>query len=190
MSIRLIKPIFIVLPLLLLTGCIAAFMAGASAGGLIVSDQRNLQERTDDSYITRRLDLNIVQDPEFKSCHIEPSAFNGIVLLVGEAPIASLKVSAEKIAQATPHVRKVYDELTVQPPVSFKQESKDTWITSAVKSAMLIKPKLRSGSIKVITENSTVFLMGLVTKEQANLAVDVARRVDGVKRVVKVFEYL
>lgn len=176
--------------MMLLSGCFAAFMAGASAGGLIVSDQRDFKTREDDSYIQHRLDINIVQDPQFKDSHIEPSAFSHVVLLVGETPIASLKVTAEKIAQSTPSVTKVYNEITIQPPVSFSQKSKDTWLTSAVKSALLVKPGLRSGSIKVITENNTVYLMGLVSKQQAELAVDAARRVDGVKNVVKVFEYL
>lgn len=176
--------------LFLLSGCFAAFFAaGASAGGLVVSDQRDWQTRRDDSYIDDRLDINIVKDPQFKNSHIEPVSFARVVLLVGETPDPALKASAEKIAQSTPYVTKVYNELAVQKPVSFSQKSKDTWITSAVKSSLLVKSGLRSGSIKVITENNVVYLMGLVTRKQADLAVEGARRVDGVQRVVKVFEY-
>lgn len=183
-------PVCLILLLGLLSSCVAAFVAGASAGGLIVSDQRDWTARKNDSYIEHRLDLNIVQDPQFKTSHMDVSSFNGVVLLVGETPVASLKVQAEKIAQSTPDVTKVYNEISVQAPVSFSQTSKDVWITSEVKSVLLVKPGLRSGSIKVLTENSVVYLMGLVTKQQADLAVDAARRVDGVQRVVKVFEYL
>ena len=182
--------IIAILSALVLTGCVAAFVAGASAGGLIVSDQRNFAAREDDSYIRHRLELNIIQDPQFKESHIELSSFNREVLLVGETPDASLKIMAEKIAQSTPDVTKVYNEITIQQPISFGQRSQDVWITSAVKSVLLVKPGLRSGSIKVITENNTVFLMGLVTEAQAKLAVEATRRVDGVQRVVKVFEYL
>lgn len=176
--------------ILLSSGCFAAFVAGASAGGLVVSDQRDFQTRSDDSYINHRLDLNIIQDPQFKDSHIEVSSFGRVVLLVGETPVASLKVTAEKIAQSTPGVKKVYNEITIENPESFSQKSKDTWITSSVKSALLVKSGLRSGSIKVITENGVVYLMGVVSKQQADLAVDAARRVDGVKSVVKVFDYL
>lgn len=180
-----------ILVVTLLSGCVAAaFMAGTSAGGLVVSDQRDWKTRSEDSYIEHRLDLNIVQDPQFKNSHIDLSSFDCVVLLVGQTPIASLKVTAEKIAQSTPNVKKVYNEITIGPPISFGQKSQDVWITSAVKSALLVKSGLRSGSVKVLTENSTVYLMGLVTQEQANLAVDAARRVDGVRNVVKVFEYL
>jgi osmotically-inducible protein OsmY len=183
--------ISIVLSSFLLSGCILGFFAvGASAGGLIVSDQRDMSTRSEDRYIQHRLDVNIVQDPQFKESHIEPSSFDRVVLLVGETPVASLKVTAEKIAQSTPNVTKVYNEITIREPVSFSQKSKDTWITSEVKSVLLVKPGLRSGSVKVITEDSVVYLMGLVTKTQADLAVDAARRVSGVKSVVKVFEYL
>lgn len=178
-------------PITLLSGCVAAaFVAGTSAGGLIVSDQRDWKTRSEDSYIEHRLDLNIIQDPQFKTSNLDLSTFDCVVLLVGQTPVASLKVQAEKIAQSTPNVKKVYNEITVGPSISFGQKSEDVWITSAVKSALLVKPGLRSGSIKVLTENSTVYLMGLVTKEQADLAVDAARRVDGVRNVVKVFEYL
>ncbi len=181
----------IFLPVLLLSGCVAAaFMAGTSAGGLVVSDQRDWKTRSEDSYIEHRLDLNIIQDPEFKTSNLDLSSFDCVVLLVGQTPSATLKVSAEKIAQSTPNVKKVYNEITVGPSISFGQKSEDVWLTSAVKSALLVKSGLRSGSIKVLTENSTVYLMGLVTKEQADLAVDAARRVSGVRSVVKVFEYL
>jgi osmotically-inducible protein OsmY len=186
------KPALIItfLSTTLLSGCIAAFFAGASAGGLVVSDQRDWSTRSDDSYIQHRLDLNIVQDPQFKDSNISVSSFGLVVLLIGETPVASLKVTAEKIAQSTPHVKQVYNEITVGKPISFKQKSKDTWITSEVKSALLVKSGLRSGSIKVITEDNVVYLMGVVSQQQAALAVDAARRVDGVKRVVKVFVYL
>jgi len=180
----------IVLSFILLSGCVAAFMAGAAAGGLVVSDQRDAQTISDDSFIRHRIEVRVVKDPAFKNSHIIISSFNRIVLLAGETPAASLKVTAEKIAQSTPDVKRVYNEITIEPPVSLAVQSKDTWITSAVKTEMLAKPGLHSGSIKVITENGTVFLMGLVSRSQAEMAVDVARRVDGVRRVVKVFEYL
>ncbi len=185
------KKLIIMLPLIFLSGCVAAaFVAGTSAGGLIVSDQRDWKTRSEDSYIEHRLDLNIIQDPQFKGSNLDLSSFDCVVLLVGQTQVASLKVLAEKIAQSTPNVKKVYNEITIGPNISFGQKSEDVYLTSAVKSALLVKSGLRSGSIKVLTENSVVYLMGLVSKDQAALAVDAARRVNGVHSVVKVFEYL
>ena len=179
-----------ILIFMMLSGCVAAFFAGASAGGIIISDRRDWKTRQEDSYINHRLDINIVQDPQFKGSHIDPISFSRVVLLVGETPIASLKVTAEKIAKSTPNVTKVYNEIAIQEPVSFSQKSEDTWITSEVKSVLLVKSGLRSGSIKVITENNVVYLMGVLTREQAEMAVESTRRIDGVKQVVKVFEYV
>ena len=113
-----------------------------------------------------------------------------MVLLVGQTPSASLRVVAEKIAHTTPNVRRVYDEIIVAGPSTFTERSKDTWITGEVRSRMLTKKGLESGSIRIVTEHGIVYLMGIATHEQANLAVAVARQVNGVRKVVKVFQYI
>jgi osmotically-inducible protein OsmY len=87
-------------------------------------------------------------------------------------------------------VHRVYDELTVAAPIPLSQSTKDSLITGQIRSAMLTKKGLESGSIRIVTENGAVFLMGVVTPEQASLAVDVARRVKGVIKVVKIFQYI
>lgn len=174
----------------LLTGCVAAFLAGAAAGGIVVSDQRDVATIKDDSFIYHRILSRIVKDPVFSESHIVISSFNRVVLLVGQTPVASLKVTAEKIAGGTPNVTRVYNEITIAPPATMKERSYDTWITTTVKAHMLAEKGLRSGSIKVVTEARTVFLMGVLTKSQADLAVEVARQVEGVERVVKVFQYI
>ncbi|CZR29798.1 outer membrane lipoprotein [Legionella pneumophila] len=113
-----------------------------------------------------------------------------MVLLVGQTPAASLRVLAERIAQNAPGVKRVYDEITVDNPIPLTQRTKDSWITSQVRSNMLTKKGLESGSIRIVTENGVVYLMGIVSDEQALLAVDVARRVAGVRKVVKIFQYI
>jgi osmotically-inducible protein OsmY len=132
----------------------------------------------------------IVKDPRFHASRILISSFNGIVLLVGQTPTASLRVVAEKEALATPHVRRVYNEVTVDYPLSISKRSKDSLITAEVRSKMLTQKGLESGSMRIVTENGVVYLMGIATHEQANLAVNVARKINGVNRVVKVFQYV
>ena len=95
-----------------------------------------------------------------------------------------------KIAQKTPNVRRVYDEVAVSMPISISQQSKDMIITGEVRSKILTKKGLESGSIRIVTENGVVYLMGIVTAAQGNLAVEVARQVSGVQKVVKVFQYI
>ncbi|KTC84989.1 BON domain-containing protein [Legionella brunensis] len=184
-----IRAIIFLLISALLTGCVAAVVAGAAAG-LVVYDRRSFTMIESDTRIFHLIHKAIVTDPGFQDSRILVSSFNQVVLLVGQTPTASLRVMAEKIAQNTPNVRRVYDEVTVDFPIPLSQRTKDTWITSQVRSLMLTKKGLESGSIRIVTENGVVYLMGIVTHEQANLAVSVARQVNGVQKVVKVFQYI
>lgn len=173
----------------LLTGCVAAVVAGAAAS-LVVYDRRSVVTIESDARIFHKIHTAIVKDPRFRDSRINVTSFNRVVLLVGQTPAASLRVLAEKIAQNTPNVRRVYDEVTVDYPLPLAERTKDTWITSQVRSLMLTRKGLESGSIRIVTENGVVYLIGIVTHEQANLAVDVARQVNEVRKVVKVFQYI
>ena len=84
---------------------------------------------------------------------------------------------------------RVYNEITVGPATTRWQRTKDAWITTKVKSELLAKPGLHSTEIKVVTENGVVYMMGKLSHRQADMATDVERKVDGVRTVVKVFEY-
>ncbi|MFC3908210.1 BON domain-containing protein [Legionella dresdenensis] len=173
----------------LLTGCVAAVVAGAAAG-MIVYDRRSLVVLESDARIFHVVHTKIVTDPRFRDSRIIVISFNEVVLLLGQTPAASLRVLAEKIAQSTPNVRRVYDEITIGHPVPISRRTTDSWITGQVRSYMLGQKGLESGSIRVVTENGVVYLMGIATHEQANLAVSVARQINGVRKVVKVFQYI
>ena len=176
-----------ILAFALLTSCIA-IVAAAGAAGLIVYDRRSVFTMESDARIFHVIQKAIIPSPEFHDSRIVIVSFNQVVLLAGQTPVASLRVVAERIAQQTPNVRHVYDEITVNSPISWSQQSKDTLITGEVRSHILTKKGLESGSIRIVTENGVVYLMGIVTVEQANSAVDVARQIKGVQKVVKVFQ--
>jgi len=181
------KLIFLLLSALL-TSCVAAVVVGSA--GLAVYDRRTVMSLEQDARIFHVVHTEIVRDPQFHGSRILVSSFNQVVLLVGQTPIASLRVVAEKIAKSAPNVRRVYNEITVDSPLPLQQQGRDTWITSQVRSKMLAEKGLGSGSIHVITENAVVYLMGIVTPDQADIAVNVARHVNGVDKVVKVFQYI
>lgn len=174
---------------LFLTGCVAVAAVGAAAG-MVVYDKRSVATIERDARIFYQTRKNIVQNREFESSRINVTSFNQVVLLTGEVPSASLKVKAEKIARQIPDVRRVYNELTVDEPISYSRRAKDNLINAEVRSKMLAKEGLQSGTIRVVTEDAVVYLMGIVTPEQANIAVDVARRIEGVDKVVKVFLFV
>jgi osmotically-inducible protein OsmY len=176
--------------LLPLSGCVAAaFLVGATAGGVILSDKRSTSTMVDDSKITATANDRLNQALK-DHIYIEIATFNNVVLMVGDATTTQYRDQAYKIVSGIPGVKKVYNQVSIGKPYSFNQNTEDNWITTKVKSAMLAQSGLRSAQIKVVSSNNTVYLMGLVTHDQGDLAANVAREISGVKAVYKVLEYL
>lgn len=174
----------------LLSGCFVPFVAGAAIGGAIVYDRRDFQTMVDDQEIFQQANNKLKADTEINNdAHIVVTSFNRSVLIVGQAPTEALRTKAQQLVASVPNIKRIYNEVTISGPTSPAVRSSDAWITTKVKSQMLVEPRLRSGQIKVITENSVVYLMGIVQRSQADIAVDIARQVSGVQRVVKIFEY-
>ena len=122
--------------------------------------------------------------------HIDVVSVNNTVLLTGQAPTASLKEKVSKEIAKIAKVVKVHNEIRIAAPISFIASRKDEYLTTKIKSSMLFTSEFSSSKVKVVTENGEVFLMGLVTEEEASTAVDIARNVSGVTKVIKVFEYI
>jgi osmotically-inducible protein OsmY len=185
------KICMIILLTCLLTACIpVAFIAGAGAGGAMLSDKRPVDTLLKDRDIANTALKNLANDPDLnKHARITVAAFNLNVLMVGQAPTEELRDRAYQIVNAVPGIKRIYNEVTIQPPISKITQANDSWITTKVKTAMVAEKGLNSNQFKVITENSVVYLMGIVTKKQADIATDIARNAEGVKRVVRLFEY-
>jgi len=174
-----------------LQGCI--FIAGAAAGAAavtIVYDHRKLEKIMLDERTTKIATDKIRANEELsKNSHIEVNSFNQIVLLTGQAMTADLRAEAEAAVRTVPDVKKIYNQILIKGPASSFTQASDTWITAKIKTQMLATKGLKSSTIKVITENGTVYLMGLVNRPQAEMAVSIARQVSGVQRVIKIFQY-
>jgi osmotically-inducible protein OsmY len=186
---RLIKLIASLTLASLMTSCVGVMVVGA-AGSMIVYDRRSMTMIERDARIFYVISRAISNHRGFRHSHVTVTSYNQIVLLAGEVTSAELKKDAEKIAQSTPNVRRVYNELTVAESLPVTQRSKDTLLTGTIRTKMIAEKGLESGSIHIIVENGNVYLMGVVTREQADLAVNVARHVDGVIKVVKIFQYI
>ncbi len=171
----------------LLSSCVAV-VVGAAAG-LVVYDRRSVGTLESDARIFHMVHTRIANDQTFRDSRIIVISFNKVVLLIGQTPQAELRDDAFRIARNTPDVRRVYNEINIDNPLTLSDRAQDSLITSQVRTAMLSKKGLESGSIRVVTEGGVVYLMGIVTHEQANLAVDVARQISSVEKVVKVFQY-
>lgn len=176
----------------LLQGCVAAAVVGGGAlATKVAMDPRTTGTQIDDQTLELRVADALRKDKQLnEQAHISAVVYNGRALLVGEAPSADLKEVAVNLARGVKDIADVYDEIQIGEKVSFMQASKDTWITTEVKSKLFVNGNVKATDVKVVTENGIVYLIGKVTQSQAAAAVDVARQVNGVRKVVKVFTYL
>ncbi len=185
----------LLLPLLLVTlfaqGCAAPLVVGAAAGGAsVANDRRSATQMLTDQDIEMRAAEAFARDAQLASAaHINTTSFNGFVLLSGEVPDEAAHNRAVSLVQGLEGVRRIHDALVNGPASSTDARSSDTWITSNVKGRLIATKTVPGSHIKVITESGVVYLMGLVSREEGKLAAAVARRIRGVTKVVKLFEY-
>jgi len=173
----------------LLQGCGAVLVgAGAAAAYVAAEDRRTASTQIDDEGIELRASNRVDQRFGFK-VHVNVTSFNRSVLLTGEAPDARARDEVEKLVAEVPGVRAVANELAVGPVSSMGARTGDSLVTSNVRALFLGAKNFSSLHVKVVTEAGVVYLMGLVTEAEGAAAAEVARTGDGVKRVVKVFEY-
>lgn len=172
-------------------GCAPLVVAGAGAGSVAASDRRSVGAFVDDAAIELRAKaLATADDTLRQDAHINVTSVNGIVLLSGEARTAELRDRVLADVRAIPSIRRVVNEVRVAAPSSAGARSRDTWITTKIKSKLMVTRDLNAGRVKVVTEDRSVYLLGLVTPAEGEVATEAARRVNGVARVVKLFEFL
>jgi osmotically-inducible protein OsmY len=179
--------LFSALPLL--HGCAAVVVGGATAGALSILDRRTTGVQADDE--TTEWKAEKVIPAEFKEqSHVNFTSYNRRVLISGEVPNEEAKnVIGEKTLTIN-GVRGTYNELVVGPSSSFVQRSKDSVITSRVKARLVDSRQISANHIKVVTEAGTCFLLGLVTENEAKVAVSITRTTADVRKVVNLMEVL
>lgn len=145
----------------------------------------------DDQSIETTVGVNIRKaDPNLDLAHLTVTSYNGIVLLTGQVINAELRTLAAKTASMVKNVRQVRNELEIGANSSFTARSSDTLLTTKVKSKLLGRNDIKDSRVKVVTENGIVFLMGLVTHAEGDVASQVAQETSGVQKVVRLFEYV
>jgi osmotically-inducible protein OsmY len=176
-----------------LQGCVPLIVGGGAAGVSMIHDRRTAGAAMEDQNIELKAVRLEYDDPEIKDrTSVSATSYNMLVLLTGQAETEELRDRyVDKIKQI-PHVKKVVDEIQIGPTSSLAQNSSDSYITSKVKVKMfdIEIPDFDPTRVKIITEMGTVYLMGLLTHQEADAVVEKARYVEGVTRVVKVFEYV
>ena len=173
-----------------LPGCAGILIGGAATTASVATDARTAGTMLDDETIELKAAKYLTDNKElFDQTHVNFTSYNNIVLVTGEAPTQALRDQVIKMVQGIQKVRKVYDEITLSAPSSMVSRSSDTLITGKVKTQLFSIKDFPASKIKVVTEKGVVYLLGLVSQKDADTATDVARKVGGVQRVVKLFEY-
>jgi osmotically-inducible protein OsmY len=160
----------------------------AASGVLVAEDRRTVGTMTEDQGIELRAASRL--DDKLRTSHINVTSYNRLALLTGEVPNAASREDAERIARGVENVRGIFNELQVSGNSSLTVRSNDSYITSKVKARFVDAQKFSAVHVKVVTENSIVYLMGLVRRAEADAATEVARTTGGVQKVVRLFEYL
>ena len=178
------------LAVFLLEGCVEAVVVGGAATGAFVADDRRQAEVVAGDERVGLTALSRVGDRFGDKVHLNVTSYNYNVLLTGEVPDAQTKAEIEKIAMQIPKVKGVVNDLQVAGPSSLSARGNDTYLTGRVKAAFVTGNKFHANRVKVVTESAVVYLLGLVTHQEADDATAIARSTSGVKKVVRVFEYL
>jgi osmotically-inducible protein OsmY len=155
------------------------------------ANTRTMGAKLNDEEIETASKVNIKKaDPQLEHAHVSIDSFNGIVLLTGQVPSEELRnLVADTVYKLNP-VREIHNELVVSDPTNFVARSKDAWISTKIKAQLLADGDIESRRIHFVTENQVVFLMGIVTRAEADRIVDKVSHTADVQKVVKVFEYM
>ncbi|MBV1870162.1 MAG: BON domain-containing protein [Gammaproteobacteria bacterium] len=188
---QLLTAIFVCVSLLL-SGCTQLLVV---AHGNRIADQ-NHGKRTfgaliEDHNIKRKSLINIKNlAPELKASHIKITSYNGTVLIAGQTDSKKSKLKAKDIVQKIRHVNRVYNAMEIAGPSSLLVRLNDSWITFKVKLALTSGKNTPSNRIKIVTENSTIYLMGLLNRKEESAIIEKIRGIRGVQKIIKLTEYI
>jgi osmotically-inducible protein OsmY len=172
-----------------LQGCFPMVAVGVGAGTLMVADRRTAGNYVEDENIEWKARQRVGERAGDRA-NVSVTSFNRNVLLTGEAPDAATRDEITRIVGNVPSVRAVTNEMQVGSPASLSSQGNDSYVTSKVKARFVEAGRFSPNYVKVITEAGTVYLLGLVTRAEADAATDIARTTEGVQKVVRVFEYI
>jgi osmotically-inducible protein OsmY len=177
------------LALPLLQGCVElAIIGGAGMAVATAEDRRTTATQMEDRGIQLRA-ANRIDDRYGDRVHVNVTVFNRHLLLTGEVGDEKTRADIEAIARSVPNVAGVVNDVQIAGVSSTTSRSNDALITSAVKTRLTDTDKVNMFHVKVVTEAAVVYLLGVVTQQEADAAVEIARTTSGVRKVVKVFEY-
>ena len=188
---KIIKVLLIIQIFTLLQGCAAVAVVGGAGAISSATDRRTLGTQIDDNTIEIKAKLRLAEQKELeKHCRVIVKSVNGQLLVIGQTATDFLRQKAIQSLQGLDGVKAIHNQLKVSSTTAVTTRTMDSWLTTRVKLKLLTEKSLKGDNISVITENAEVYLMGLVTPTEADKAVEIARNIPGVAKVIKVFEFI
>lgn len=177
--------------LLISSGCATVIDATTDEPVNLNKGKRTIGAMVDDQQLETIATVNLKKaGDDIKHSNINVVAFNGIILLTGQVPRNELRLLAGDTVKQIHKVRQVFNEIQVQGKTSLLSRTNDTWLTTKVKSNLLANKDIDSGRIKIVTEDGTVYMLGLLSRVEADRAAQAISRIGGVQKVVKAVEYI
>ena len=174
----------------MLSGCVGVVLGGAAGGASVINDPRTAGSQVEDESIELKAGNALRGHKELnQQVHINVTSYNQVVLLTGEAPTEDMRTQVFELVKGIEKVRTTHNEITIAAPSPLTSRTADSWLTTSVKAKIVGAKELNAIRIKVVTEAATVYLLGLVTQSEGDLAAQIASQTAGVQRVVKLFEY-
>ncbi|WP_018609374.1 BON domain-containing protein [Uliginosibacterium gangwonense] len=171
-----------------LPACVPLVAAGVGATGVASTlDRRSYGVQIQDSEIERRFNHNFPVALE-ENTQVSANAFNRWILLTGRANNEKAKADVEQLARNVPNIREVFNEIAIGYPLPFGVRTSDRWVVTQVKARLVDSKEISANHFDVICSNGVVYLMGIVTENEANIATEIARTTKNVVRVVRVME--
>lgn len=181
----------LILCLLSLSGCIRMVASMSDEPTDQNHGKRTFGAKIEDRSIRNKVRINLYRgDERLRETHLKVTSFNGNVLITGQAADEALKRKATDIAEDVRHVLDVHNEMKIAGATSWLSRFNDGWLTTKTKIRLLINGDTPGIRTKVVTDNGVVYLMGLLTRAQADAVVEQAQRVYGVQKIVKIIEYI
>jgi osmotically-inducible protein OsmY len=187
---NLFRNLFLIALITQLSACAAVAVGGVAATGTAAADRRTTGTLVEDQTIEVKAYKALKADAELnEQAHLNVTSYNTVVLLSGETPTDAMRQRAMEIVKGIDKVTHVYNELSIAAPSSMVSRSSDSYITTKVKTKLFADKKISGIQVKVNTEKGVVYLMGIVSRAEAEIATDIARQTGGVQKVVKLFQY-
>ncbi|MBU3540507.1 BON domain-containing protein [Polynucleobacter sp. UB-Tiil-W10] len=172
-----------------ITGCAVVAVGGVAAGATVMADRRTPAVQAIDKGIELEAE-NALAKRFGDNAHINVTSFNQKVLLTGEVKDADIKGEAGAYVKAMKNARSVFNELIIGPNSTYTSRANDSYLESKIKTQMIFTDQLPSNSMAIVAEGSSIYLMGILTQSEAELAKKVASNTNGVKDVYVYFDII